>query len=84
MQSHLVAKDDDMCYVITDEPIKIMKFNISVAITDGAPQTIEKPRLEWTADDKKKENFGNVANYILYKTLEKNNFSKIKMCDTTN
>ncbi|KZV50493.1 hypothetical protein F511_07762 [Dorcoceras hygrometricum] len=36
--------------------MKIMKMNIAVAITAGAPQWIEKPRLEWTFVEKKKDN----------------------------
>ncbi|XP_073314763.1 uncharacterized protein [Primulina huaijiensis] len=79
MQAHLVTQDDDMCYVITDEPIKIMKANTSVALTDGAPHRIEKPHDEWTTEDKRKANLDNVANDILYKTLDKNTFNKIKM-----
>lgn len=43
---------------------------------------IEKPRDEWTTEDKKKANLDNVAKDILYKTLDKNTFSKIKMCKT--
>ncbi|XP_073025070.1 uncharacterized protein [Primulina eburnea] len=79
MQAHLTAQDDDMWYVITDGPLKILKPNIAVAVTDGAPQMVEKPRNEWTGEDKKKANLDNVAKDILYKTLDKNTFSKIKM-----
>ncbi|XP_073133373.1 uncharacterized protein [Henckelia pumila] len=46
----------------------------------GAPQMIEKYRSKWTTEDKKKENLDNVSKDILYKTLNKNTFSKIKMC----
>ncbi|XP_073046036.1 uncharacterized protein [Primulina eburnea] len=71
MQAHLAAQDDDMWYVITDGPLKILKPNTAVAVTDGAPQIVEKPRSEWTGEDKKKANLNNVANEILYKTLDK-------------
>lgn len=80
MQAHLAAHDDDMWYVVADGPMKIMKINTAIAVSDGAPQRIEKPREEWTTEDKKKANLDNVANDILYKTLDKNTFSKIKMC----
>ncbi|XP_073025107.1 uncharacterized protein [Primulina eburnea] len=78
MQAHFAAQDDDMWYVITDVPLKILKPNPAVAITEGAPQMLEKPRYEWTSEDKKKANLDNVAKDILYKTLDKNTFSKIK------
>ncbi|XP_073016680.1 uncharacterized protein [Primulina eburnea] len=82
MQAHLAAQDDDMWFVITDGPMKIMKANTVVGVTEGAPQMIEKHRSEWTAEDKKKANLDNVAKDILYKTLDKNMFAKIKTCTT--
>ncbi|XP_073152812.1 uncharacterized protein [Henckelia pumila] len=82
MQAHLSALDDDMWFVITDRPITITKVNTIVAMSGGGPQYVEKPRVEWTAEDKKKANLDNVAKDILYKTLDKNNFNKIKMCKT--
>ncbi|KZV18944.1 hypothetical protein F511_28022 [Dorcoceras hygrometricum] len=62
--------------------MKIMKANTAIAITDGAPQWIEKNRFEYTTEDKKKANLDNVARDILYKTLDNNMFSKIKTCAT--
>ncbi|XP_073131439.1 uncharacterized protein [Henckelia pumila] len=47
-----------------------------------APQIIEKPRNEWTNEDKKKANLENFAKDILYNTLDKTVFNKIKMCNT--
>ncbi|XP_073045958.1 uncharacterized protein [Primulina eburnea] len=82
MQAHLSAQDDDMWYVITEGPMKILKANTTVSITDGAPHRIEKPREEWTTEVKRKANLDNVANDILYKTLDKVTFSKIKICKT--
>ncbi|KZV33545.1 hypothetical protein F511_38169 [Dorcoceras hygrometricum] len=38
--------------------------------------------MEYTPEDKKKANLDNVAKDILYKTLDKNMFSKIKTCAT--
>lgn len=77
MQAHL-AGQDDMWYVIIDRPMKIMKANTIVAITEGAPHMIEKPRMEWTSEYKK-INLDNVAKDILYKTLDNKTFSKINM-----
>ncbi|XP_073294501.1 uncharacterized protein [Primulina huaijiensis] len=71
-----------MWYVITEGLMKILKSNKAVAITDGAPHRIEKPREEWTTEDKRKANLDNVAKDILYKTLDKVTFSKIKLCKT--
>ncbi|XP_073130813.1 uncharacterized protein [Henckelia pumila] len=82
MQAHLSALDDDMWFVITDGPLEITKVNIVVTLSGGAPQYIEKPRIEWITEDKKKANMDNVAKDILYKTLDKNIFSKIKTCKT--
>ncbi|KZV18347.1 hypothetical protein F511_10716 [Dorcoceras hygrometricum] len=59
-----------------------MKANKARAITAGAPQWIEKTGLEYTPEDKNKANLDNVAKDILYKTLDKNMFSKIKTCAT--
>ncbi|KZV20927.1 hypothetical protein F511_08841 [Dorcoceras hygrometricum] len=59
-----------------------MKANTAIAITNGAPQWIEKNRFEYTTEDKKKANLDNVSRDILYKTLDKNMFIKIKTCTT--
>ncbi|XP_075473286.1 uncharacterized protein LOC142504286 [Primulina tabacum] len=82
MQAHLAAQDDDMWYVITDGPMRILKVNTAATITEGAPQMVEKHISEWTAEDEKKANLDNVAKDILYKTLDKNMFAKIKTCTT--
>ncbi|XP_075475692.1 uncharacterized protein LOC142509651 [Primulina tabacum] len=82
MKAHISAQDDDMWFVITDGPLKILKPNTAIAVTEGAPQMLEKQRSEWTSEDKKKENLNNVAKDILYKILHKNTFSKIKICPT--
>ena len=71
-----------MWFVITDGPMKIVKINTATTSEDGAPKVTEKPRYEWTAEDKKKANLDNVAKDILYKMLDKNMFSKIKSCAT--
>ncbi|XP_073030753.1 uncharacterized protein [Primulina eburnea] len=82
IQAHLAAQDDDMWYIITDGPMKILKVNTATATIEGAPQMVEKHIYEWTAEDKKKTNLDNVAKDILYKTLDKNLFAKIKTCTT--
>lgn len=80
MHAHLAAQDDDMWYVITNGPMKIMKANTAITITEGDPRRVKKTRYEWTTEDKRKFNLDNVVNDILYNTLDKNTFSKIKMC----
>ncbi|XP_073138611.1 uncharacterized protein [Henckelia pumila] len=82
MLAHLSAHDDDMWFVVTYGLMKIMKTNTPTAITAGAPHMIEKPRVEWTSKDRKKASLDNVSRDILYKTLDKNMFSKIKICTT--
>ncbi|KZV17517.1 hypothetical protein F511_39698 [Dorcoceras hygrometricum] len=59
-----------------------MKPNLAFAISNGEPQFLEKSRHEYTNEDKKKANLENVARDILYKTLDKNMFIKIKTCAT--
>ncbi|KZV42577.1 hypothetical protein F511_35704 [Dorcoceras hygrometricum] len=75
MQAYLSAQDDDMWFVITDEPMKIKKANTVISISDGAPRIVEKPRCECKIEDKKKANLDNVAKDIIFKTLDKNIFS---------
>ncbi|XP_073041977.1 uncharacterized protein [Primulina eburnea] len=82
MKAHLADQDDDMWFFITYGPLKIIKPNISIAITDGASQMLEKPRSGWTCEEKNIANLDYVAKDILYKILDKNTFSKIKMCPT--
>ncbi|KZV44675.1 hypothetical protein F511_40174 [Dorcoceras hygrometricum] len=76
--------DDDMWYVITEGPLKIMKPNLAIAVTSGEPKFLPKTRQEYTNEDKKKANLDNVAKDILFKTLDKdkNMFSKVKNCPT--
>ncbi|KZV27310.1 hypothetical protein F511_19786 [Dorcoceras hygrometricum] len=62
--------------------MQILKVNTAIAIADGAPQWIEKPRQEWSSEDRKKANLDNVPKDILYKTLDNNMFSKIQTCTT--
>ncbi|XP_047340091.1 uncharacterized protein LOC124943657 [Impatiens glandulifera] len=39
-------------------------------------------RCEWTNEDKRKNNLDNFGKHSLYKTLDKNMFSKIRACAT--
>ncbi|XP_073298543.1 uncharacterized protein [Primulina huaijiensis] len=72
-----------MWHVITDGPIKILKEITVVITTESTPKMVEKHRSEWTTEDKKKANLDNVSKDIIYKTLDKNKFVKIKTCSTT-
>ncbi|KZV32163.1 hypothetical protein F511_24157 [Dorcoceras hygrometricum] len=60
-----------------------MKPNLAFSISNGEPPYLEKSRHEYSNEDKKKANLDNVARDIIYKTLDKNIFSKIKTCATT-
>ncbi|KZV42837.1 hypothetical protein F511_17411 [Dorcoceras hygrometricum] len=59
-----------------------MKADTAIAISAGAPEWVEKRRYEYTTEEKKKYNLDDVARDILYKTLDKNMFCKIKTCAT--
>ncbi|MDQ9782755.1 hypothetical protein RF094_08600, partial [Serratia marcescens] len=51
-------------------------------IEGGEPSAVEKPREEWTLEDRKKNNLDSIARDIFYKTVGKNVFHKIKACKT--
>ncbi|KZV46812.1 hypothetical protein F511_35336 [Dorcoceras hygrometricum] len=55
-----------------------MMANTAIAISAGAPEWVEKRRYEYSTEDKNISNLEIVARDILYKTLDKNMFSKIK------
>ena len=82
MQSHLAALDDDMWYVITDGLIKITKVVLSTNAAKGTSQVTEKPISEWNVEDKKKNNFDNIAKDFMHKTLDDNMLCKIRTCTT--
>ncbi|XP_073317283.1 uncharacterized protein [Primulina huaijiensis] len=77
MQAHLAAQDDDMWFVITNGPLKILKPNTAIAVTEGAPQMVEKQKCEWTSEDKKKENLDNAKENKMYVAMQK--FENLKM-----
>ena len=79
MKSHLGALDDDMWHVITNGPIKIMKAGTSTD-AEGGSQLVEKPRSEWTTEDKRKNNLDNIAIDSMHKTLDDNMMSKVITC----
>ncbi|XP_073152213.1 uncharacterized protein [Henckelia pumila] len=76
MQAHLSALDDDMCFAITDGPLAITKINTVIALSGGGPQYIEKPRIEWTAEDKKEGNEQTKENKLSVATQK---FDNIRM-----
>ncbi|KZT75526.1 hypothetical protein F511_47449 [Dorcoceras hygrometricum] len=65
MQAHLAVQDDDMWYVITDGPMKIMKANTAMVITAGAPQWMKRPEWNIHQRTRKTANLDNVAKDIL-------------------
>lgn len=68
--------------VIENGKPEIAKTNTTVAISEGALYTIPKLRSEWTNKERKRANLDNVARDILYKTIDKTMFNKIKSCKT--
>ncbi|MDQ9783032.1 hypothetical protein, partial [Serratia marcescens] len=48
---------------------------------DG-PLEITKPRGDWNAEDKKKNNLDRIGRDILFRSLGKNMFQKVKTCKT--
>ncbi|XP_075494768.1 uncharacterized protein LOC142532335 [Primulina tabacum] len=82
MQAHLVAQDDDMWYIITDGPMKILKVNTAATTIEGAPQMVEKHRSEWTAEDKKKANLDNAKENKLTVAIQKFDNAKMKPRET--
>lgn len=82
MQAHLSTMHDEMWYVIKDGPIKIMKVKTTTRGDLDAPHMFEKPKVEYTFDDRKRVNIDNVAQAIQHKTLDKMMFNKIKSCKT--
>ncbi|XP_075504548.1 uncharacterized protein LOC142541986 [Primulina tabacum] len=51
MHAHLAAQDDDMWYVITDGPMRLVKANTVGSLTDGSPHRIDKPREEFSTKE---------------------------------
>ncbi|MDQ9782752.1 hypothetical protein, partial [Serratia marcescens] len=51
-------------------------------VEGGAYSAIEKPKLEWSSEDRKKHNLDRVAKDILFKSVGKNMFQRVKMCLT--
>ncbi|KZV26492.1 hypothetical protein F511_35307 [Dorcoceras hygrometricum] len=69
-----------ICGLLLDDPMKIMKANMAVAISKCAPHMVENPRYEWITEDIRKSNLDNVAKDILFEMLDKNMLGKIKIC----
>ena len=83
MQAHLASMHEEMWFIIEDGPPEITKANTdAVAIAAGAPRIIPKPRSEWTLEEKKRANLDNQARNVLYQTLDRGMFSKVKSCKT--
>ena len=83
MQAHLASMHEEMWSIIEDGPPEITKANTDAAgLAAGAPQVIPKPRSEWTQEEKKRANLDNQARNVLYQTLDRGMFSKVKSCET--
>ena len=85
--AYLCSCDNEMCDVITDGPIKIMQVRTRAPGADEATPDgyVEKNKLDWTPDDRKRANLDNVGRSALYSALGDNNalFNKIKQCKTS-
>ncbi|KAL6571343.1 hypothetical protein OROHE_002986 [Orobanche hederae] len=81
MKAHLAAMHEEMIFIIEDDPIKIMKVNTSARI-EGQPHIVmlEKERNQWTPDERRCANLDNFAKTVLFVTLDKGTFSKVKSC----
>lgn len=66
MKAHMSALHDKMWDVITGGPIQIMKFNIAYLLYPNDEQYIPKPKMEWTFEDRTRNNLNNIAMDILY------------------
>ncbi|KZV57132.1 hypothetical protein F511_42014 [Dorcoceras hygrometricum] len=73
--SDIAAKEDHMLQLLS-ALVEVARISLGARLSD-------RNIFEYTTEDKKKANLVNVARDILYKTLDKNMFNKIKICATT-
>lgn len=67
MQLHLSVLDYEM-WDITKGPLQVMKVNTTFILYPNAPPYItNKPKMEWTLEDKTKNNLDNIMKVIILK-----------------
>ena len=85
--AYLCACDDEMCDIISDGPIRIFKvITRATGATEATPDGyVEKPKHEWSADERRRANLDNVGRNALYTAIGDNDnlFNKVKSCKTT-
>ncbi|KAL6549137.1 hypothetical protein OROHE_008982 [Orobanche hederae] len=77
MEAHLTATHEEMIFIIEEGPIKIIKVNTATRI-EGQPhaEMLEKDHEQWTTNNRKRANLENIANSVLFVTLDKDTCSK--------
>ena len=78
--TYLCSCNDDMCDIISDGPIKIYKVITRApgAIEETLDGYVEKPKREWTPDERRRANLDNVGRNALYTAIGDNDNNKIK------
>lgn len=76
MQTDIFAMHDELWDVITNVPIQIMKINTVFLLDPNVDQYISKPKMEWTSEDRTRNNLNNIARDILSKYVDENIFFK--------
>ncbi|XP_031124300.1 uncharacterized protein LOC116027010 [Ipomoea triloba] len=82
MQVYLSALHDEMWEVISDGPIKILKVNPSSEQSSTTPSYISKQKVEWTPEDRIRNNLDNIAMDILFKAIDDATFPRVRKCKT--
>lgn len=77
MQAHMEDLHYEMTDVLLEWPLVIMKVNPATRELD-AQSHIPKPKLEWTTEDRRRNNLDSVAKDILFKSVDDTIFSHIK------
>ncbi|XP_019160039.1 PREDICTED: uncharacterized protein LOC109156643 [Ipomoea nil] len=81
MQALLSSIHDEMWDVITTGPITIMMANTQAAAQGaGAEQMVPKPKSQLTTEERTRANLDNVAQNILYNSLDDSLFPRVRKC----
>lgn len=84
MQTHLYALHNKMWDVITNRSVKIWMVNLAWStLNPDAPRYLEKSYQEWTNENRKRNNFDNIAKDILFKVVDETIFPKIHKLELT-
>lgn len=75
--AHMAAFHDEMLDILLERQIMIMKVN-PTARKANAPSHIPKPKMDWIAKDRRRNNLNNVAKDLLFKAVDDTIFSRIR------